>query len=147
VFAPGPALGAVPPSFAAFAQAATGSEDTATWTAASGTTHVCRLVRPAPVAALPPPPAEAVPADDDFAPLTFAATAARNVSDLARAGEAPVAARDGSPERATARAIGALRAPAVAAGALSAGLSGELPSWRARAPAPRTRSATPRVPR
>ena len=124
VFAPGPtALGAVlPPSFAGvFAQAATGSEDTATWTAASGTTHVCRLVRPAPVAALPPAPVEAMPADDDFAPLTFAATAAMNVSDLARAGEPPVAARDGSPERAAARAIGALVHRAVAAGALSAG--------------------------
>ncbi len=84
VFAPGPtALGAVlPPSFAGvFAQAATGSDETATWTAASGTTHVCRLVRPAPVAALTAGLRRGVvPADDDFAPLGFAATAAAGTS-------------------------------------------------------------------
>jgi len=124
VFAPGPtALGAVlPPSFhPVFAQAARGAAETATWTAVSGATHVCRLVRPASVTTRPPALPEAVPADDDFAPLAFTATAATNVSDLARADQGPVASRDSAPERATARAIGALVHRAVAAGALAAG--------------------------
>lgn len=123
VFAPAPtSLGAVlPPSFhPLFAMAAGGTDETAPWTAASGATHVCRLVRPAAAVALPPAPPVAVPADDDFAPLAVTASAATNVSDEARAGGTPVSARDTSPERGTARAIGSLVHRAVAAGALSA---------------------------
>ncbi len=122
-FAPAPtALGAVlPASFhPLFAAAANGTEDTAAWTAASGASHVCRLVRAAALEALPPAPPEPGRPDDDFAPLAFVTSAARNVSDLARAEAAPAHASTGAPERATARAIGALVHRAVAAGALSA---------------------------
>ncbi len=119
LFAPAPtALGAVlPPSFhPLFARAASGTDETATWTAASGASHVCRLVRPTAAPVVPAALPSAVTADDDFAPLAVTATAASNVSDVARAGATPASGRDGSPERATARAIGSLVHRAVAAG-------------------------------
>ncbi len=122
VFAPAPtALGHVLPAtfHPLFAAAASGERESVEWTAASGALHVCRVVKPAAADALPPAPSAAVADDDDFAPLAFTATAAHNVSDVARADAAAAPGTAGAPPRATARAIGSLVHRAVASGALA----------------------------
>ena len=122
VFAPAPtSLGQVlPPSFhSVFTAAASTTDETAAWVAASGTIHVCRLVRPAAVEVRPPASPAVVTSDDDFGPLRFSTVAARNVSDLTRDDATPASGSDGAPERVTARAIGSLVHRAAAAGALA----------------------------
>lgn len=115
------ALGHVlPPSFhPVFAAAAAGGAETAEWTAASGTVHVCRLVPATRGPVVPPAMPGAVTAIDDFAPLVFSAAAPASVSDVVRTDQAPVDSREGGPERGAARALGALVHRAIAAGALS----------------------------
>ncbi|MFN7979672.1 MAG: UvrD-helicase domain-containing protein [Vicinamibacterales bacterium] len=121
-FAPAPnSLGAVlPPTLgAAFAAAAVTTADTVAWTAASGATHQCRVVRAVTPVVHASETASAVDRLDDFAPLTLDAPPVRDVSTLARADALPSRGRDGA-EREAARVLGSLVHRALAAGALTA---------------------------
>lgn len=121
-FAPAPnSLGAVlPPTLgSAFAAAAVTTDDTVSWTAASGATHECRVVRAVAPVVRASEAGLAVDRLDDFAPLTFDAAPVRDVSTLARAEATPSRGRDGA-DREAARSLGSLVHRALAAGALTA---------------------------
>lgn len=121
-FAPAPnSLGAVLPVSlgGAFAAAAVTTDDTVSWTAASGATHECRVVRAVTPVVVASTPDTAITRLDDFGALTFQAPPVRDVSTVARAGATPSRGGGGA-EREAARTLGSLVHRAVAAGALSA---------------------------
>ncbi|MEZ5415954.1 MAG: UvrD-helicase domain-containing protein [Vicinamibacterales bacterium] len=126
VFAPAAtSLGAVlPASFApVFEAAATTSDESVAWTAATGAVHVCRVVRATTAAVRASAAGETVPAPNDFAPLVLASAVERDVSALARA-QTPVPAlvQPAGAPREAARSFGSLVHRVVASGGLTAGV-------------------------
>ncbi|MGE0816364.1 MAG: UvrD-helicase domain-containing protein [Vicinamibacterales bacterium] len=117
----GTALGHVlPATLGAVFQVAAAGGPWVDWVAASGRTHVCRVVAFEDAPAIVRPAPATVETADDFGPLTVGPPPPLAASDVARSDEAPPVPAGPPRDRDRARALGELVHAAVAGGALSA---------------------------